>query len=362
MNIKILDALILILVLYLFYNFYYKENFENFQSDEGQTLTLYYAPWCGHCHKLLKEGWKELPDTYKGVKIQKVDCTKEENQKYVKEFNIGGFPTILLKKSSKEHLEYRGNRRADDIIKFIEKNIGGVQEHEPHHHHQQQMPQLQEKKAGFKPNFTAYYAPWCGHSKRLLEKGWKDMPPTYRGVEIRKVDSTQPGNDKIIDAVRDESGNRIVKGYPTMLLEVNPGVYHKYVGDRSTKHMLSFIDHQMEQHGMVRASQPQQPSSGSSGFRPNFSVYYAPWCGHSVNLMKKGWSKMPESYKGLQIRAVDMTKDHNKHYSNSILKPDGSKYIRGFPTILLEKTENNFVEYNGNRTYEDMIRFIDSNM
>ena len=57
-----------------------------------------------------------------------------------------------------------------------------------------------------------------------------------------------------------------------------------------------------------------------------------------------------------------MTKDQNKHYSNAILKPDGSKYIRGFPTILLEKTENHFVEYQGNRSYEDMIKFIDNNM
>ena len=78
--------------------------------------------------------------------------------------------------------------------------------------------------------------------------------------------------------------------------------------------------------------------------------------------MKEGWSKMPETYKGLTIRDIDMTKDQNRHYSEAILKPDGSKYIRGFPTILLEKTENNFVEYNGNRSYEDMIQFINNNL
>lgn len=360
MNIEILDAFILVLVLYLFYKFYYQKDYENFNSDE-KTLTLYYAPWCGHCHQLLKKGWKELPENYQGVKIQKVDCSKDENQHLVKDLNIEGFPTILLKKNSKEHLEYRGNRSSKDILKFIEINISSGEHHEPHHHDQHHEPHHQQQNEGFRPNFTAYYAPWCGHSKRLLEKGWKDMPATYRGVEIRKVDSTQEGNDKIISEIKDEQGARIVRGYPTMLLEVSPGKYHKYVGDRSTKHMLSFIDHQLEQKGMVKASTPQQ-AGPSSSFRPNFSVYYAPWCGHSVRLMKQGWSKMPKEYKGLEIRAIDMTQDQNRHYSDSVLKPDGSKYIKGFPTILLEKSENNFIEYSGNRSYEDMIKFIDNNM
>ena len=203
MNVKILDALILVLVLYLFYKFYYQDSVENFESDEP-SLTLYYAPWCGHCHQLLKKGWKELPESYNGVKIQKVDCTKNENQHLVKDLNIEGFPTILLKKNSKEHLEYRGNRTSQDILKFIEINISSgshqhqhvEHQHVEHQHVEQQ--HVQQQNGEFKPNFTAYYAPWCGHSRRLLEKGWKNMPSSYRGVEIRKVDSTQEGNDKII--------------------------------------------------------------------------------------------------------------------------------------------------------------------
>ena len=268
-DIKILDILILVLVLYLFYKFYYQENFENFESDEP-NLTLYYAPWCGHCHNLLKEGWKELPNEHKGVKIQKVDCTKKENEHIVNKLNIRGFPTILLNKSSKEHLEYRGNRTSQDILKFIEINISVSEQPK-----QPQPQQYVQSSDGFVPNFTAYYAPWCGHSKRLLEKSWKEMPPTYRGVQIRKVNSEQEGNKEIIRSIKDNEGNPIVKGYPTMLLEISPGKYHKYVGDRSIKHMLSFIDHQLEQKGMIRVQQPQQQQQQavpSSNFKPNFSV------------------------------------------------------------------------------------------
>jgi thiol-disulfide isomerase/thioredoxin len=372
LNLNFLDTCILVLVVFLFYKFYFSENFENVESDHP-TLTLYYAPWCGHCHKLLETGWKELPEEYHGVKMQKVDCTKKENKHLVRNLNIEGFPTILLKKNSKEHLEYRGNRTSKDILKFIEKNIVAVNnqpsvehqhenQHGHHHGHQHVEQPKQQPESGFEPNFTAYYAPWCGHSKRLLEKSWKEMPPTYRGIKINKVDSTQPGNDKLIASIKDEQGARIVKGYPTMILELTPGRYNKYVGDRSSRHMLSFIDHQLEQNGMMKAQNTVQQESGSSSFKPNFSTYYAPWCGHSVRLLKDGWAKMPDNYKGLEIRAIDMTKDQNRHYSNAILKPDGSKYITGFPTILLEKTENNFVEYKGNRSYEDMIKFIDNNL
>ena len=361
-NLSIFDIIILLLVLYLAYKFYFeKESFEDLNPN-GPTLTLYYAPECIHCHNLLKNSWKELPDEHKGVKIQKVDCTKKENEKMVNELNIEGFPTILLKKNSKEHLEYRGNRQADDILKFIEINIVGVVSNEQHHdRHEHGHQQQHHQQQGFVPNFTAYYAPWCGHSKNLLNNGWKNMPETYRGLKINKVDSTQPGNDKLIESIRDEEGAVIVRGYPTMLLELSPGKYHKYVGDRSTKHMLSFIDHQMDQNGLVKAQQiNQQP--GGNGFKPNFSVYYAPWCGHSVRLLKDGWAKMSDSYKGLEIRDINMMLDENKHYSDAILRPDGSRYIEGFPTILLEKTENNFIEYQGNRSYEDMINFIDKHL
>ena len=72
--------------------------------------------------------------------------------------------------------------------------------------------------------------------------------------------------------------------------------------------------------------------------------------------------QMPDTYKGVQIRDINMMLDENKHYSDAILKPDGSRYIEGFPTILLEKSENNFIEYQGNRSYEDMINFLDQNL
>ena len=59
-------------------------------------LTLYYAPWCGHSVNILNNGWKNMPDSYKGVKIEKLDCTVKENKEMVDQLKV------LIKKGNNE--------------------------------------------------------------------------------------------------------------------------------------------------------------------------------------------------------------------------------------------------------------------
>ena len=118
MDCNVFDMFIVLLLGYLLYNYFV---YEKFTVMEQPSLTLYYAPWCGHCETMLKNGWKNMPEIYKGVKINKIDCTKKENKVLVENLKdnngnnlIKGFPTVLLKKDSKKHLEYSGNRTTED--------------------------------------------------------------------------------------------------------------------------------------------------------------------------------------------------------------------------------------------------------
>ena len=89
----------------------------------GQTgakdLTLYYAPWCGYCKKLMPE-WEKVKSALKAdpsVKINTINT--EENPKLAEQAGVKSFPTIFLRKGGKKHT-YDGPRTAKALINFVQ--------------------------------------------------------------------------------------------------------------------------------------------------------------------------------------------------------------------------------------------------
>jgi len=89
-------------------------------NKEKHVLVEFYAPWCGHCKKLVPI-WDELGEKYKDSKdiaIAKMDSTANE----IENVSIKGFPTIkLFKKGDNEEVEYSGNRDLDGFVEFLDK-------------------------------------------------------------------------------------------------------------------------------------------------------------------------------------------------------------------------------------------------
>ncbi|KAK4752011.1 hypothetical protein SAY87_020809 [Trapa incisa] len=112
---------------------------ENFSARDGTVLELdesnldkaiasfdyilvdFYAPWCGHCKRLLPElnaaapvlaGFKEP------VVIAKVDADKYN--RVTSKYDIDAFPTIKLFMHGVP-VEYKGPRKADLLIRFMKK-------------------------------------------------------------------------------------------------------------------------------------------------------------------------------------------------------------------------------------------------
>ena len=97
------------------------KNFEQVAKDtEKHVLVEFYAPWCGHCKKLIPV-YDELGEKYKDSKdivIAKMDSTANE----VEGVSIRGFPTIkLFKKGDNEEVDYDGARDLDGFVKFLDK-------------------------------------------------------------------------------------------------------------------------------------------------------------------------------------------------------------------------------------------------
>mmetsp|Transcript_13301 Transcript_13301/g.22866 ORF Transcript_13301/g.22866 Transcript_13301/m.22866 type:complete len:184 (+) Transcript_13301:41-592(+) len=91
-----------------------------------------------------------------------------------------------------------------------------------------------------KHTFVKFYAPWCGHCKRLAPT-WKELADKYSAddnVAIAKVDCTQQ---------KELCNQHGVRGYPTLkFFKSGSGEGEKYQGRRSMEDFDTFIKGQME--------------------------------------------------------------------------------------------------------------------
>ena len=95
-------------------------NLETFE-DNG-TAVLFYAPWCGHCKRMMPE-WKKLEDSnIQGVTIDKVNC--DEKPDLANKHGVNGFPTIkYLPNGINDHsggVTYDGERNSEALVNWLQ--------------------------------------------------------------------------------------------------------------------------------------------------------------------------------------------------------------------------------------------------
>jgi protein disulfide-isomerase A6 len=192
------------------------ENFDTVIDGSKPAFIEFYAPWCGHC-KSLAPVYEVFADAFAHAKdkvvIAKVDA--DAHRELGSRFDVKGFPTLKFfpNGNAEESEKYEGGRSEDDLISFIEKKTG-----------------VKAKRAAAPPssvtvltdsNFqreivdhdsdalVEFYAPWCGHCKKLAPE-YEKVGAVYRnepGVKIAKIDC---------DANSAICQNYGVQGYPTL--------------------------------------------------------------------------------------------------------------------------------------------------
>jgi protein disulfide-isomerase A6 len=211
---------------------------------------------------------------------------------------------------------------------------------------------------GSKPAFVEFYAPWCGHCKRL-EPEYEKVGEAFANspdVIVAKVDA---------DAHKDLAGEFGVRGYPT--LKFFPKGWRKgmevqnYDGERTADAIINYIKDNAN-------ARPKRISSAVVELTArNFNdivkdptkhvlvEFYAPWCGHCKRLAPD-YEKVGNAFRNepdVIIAKIDAdNKDH---------KEISSRYgVTGFPTIkFFSKTNKNDPEdYNLPRDVDSFVKFV----
>lgn len=90
------------------------------KSQTGKQLVLFYAPWCPHCKDMLPD-WDRFAEANRSnVAAKKVNSELEPE--LIKEYDIQGFPTILLLDGTgKTIAKYEGERDAKSLSDFVNR-------------------------------------------------------------------------------------------------------------------------------------------------------------------------------------------------------------------------------------------------
>ncbi len=177
-------------------------------------FSQFYAPWCGHCKTLAPEyeivatAFKSLGDR---AVIASVNC--DEHRELGKRFGVSGFPTLKwFPAGSLEPEAYSGGRTSAAIIDFVNGKAGtnarvaakasAVIELDPSNFDS-------IVKDSSKDVLVKFYAPWCGHCKKMVpdyEKAAESLLGEA-GVVIAKLDA---------DKHRELGEKYGVTGFPTL--------------------------------------------------------------------------------------------------------------------------------------------------
>ena len=96
-------------------------------KDHANILVEFYAPWCGHCKRLVPEYERAanlLKEKGSSAVVGKVDSTVERTS--ASTYSIRGYPTLLYFENGQMVEKYSGARTGDDIANYLIGKVGAT--------------------------------------------------------------------------------------------------------------------------------------------------------------------------------------------------------------------------------------------
>ncbi|KAL0487718.1 protein disulfide-isomerase [Acrasis kona] len=191
-------------------------NADSILDGSKNVLVEFYAPWCGHCKTLAPE-YAIAGEAYAKAKpadtvLAKINCDVENTvcQKY----GVKGYPTLKwFTKGSTEPSDYNAGRTADDLVKFVNGKDSNARLRivkSPSYVVDLDSSNFEKiVKDPTKNVLVEFYAPWCGHCKKLVPD-YEKAASAFRSekdVVIAKIDA---------DTYKDIGSKYGISGFPTL--------------------------------------------------------------------------------------------------------------------------------------------------
>ena len=106
---------------------------------------------------------------------------------------------------------------------------------------------------------------------------------------------------------------------------------------------------------IIQTSTPQQVMSLDNEKKKGIVLiwFYAVWCGHCKD-MEEDWDKLSVNHpKELKLAKVESS------YMDNYKKSPGEDELRGYPTLRLYNKGELIKEYDGERSYESIYKFVE---
>ncbi|XP_058443464.1 thioredoxin domain-containing protein 5 homolog [Malaya genurostris] len=215
--------------------------------------------------------------------------------------------------------------------------------------------------------FVMFFAPWCGHCKKLAPTWSKLAESKTLQVKIGRVDCTTDG---------DLCSEQDVTGYPTLKFFKADSPSESSVKYRGARDLDAFTAFLREQLGLQNddddddtadaesnaVAEPPKPVSPlveltddtfakhiSSG--KHFVKFFAPWCGHCTKLAPT-WEELARTLEhdtAISISKIDCTQ----------YRPICTDFeVKGYPTLLWIEDGKKIEKYSGSRTHEDLKAYV----
>ncbi|XP_047490623.1 protein disulfide-isomerase A6 homolog [Penaeus chinensis] len=226
----------------------------NFQREvlnsDAVWIIEFYAPWCGHCQRLVPEYTKAAQALSGVVKVGAINA--DEHRSLGGQYGVQGFPTIkIFGLDKKKPEDFNGQRTAQGIVDAAMKAA-----------REKVNAQLSGKKSGGSSggggssgspddvieltdsNFeklvlksddfwlVEFFAPWCGHCKNLAPH-WQKAATELKGkIKMGALDAT------VHTVMASRYG---VQGYPTIKY-FHKGDVGDYDGGRTASDIVAWAD------------------------------------------------------------------------------------------------------------------------
>lgn len=94
-------------------------------KKKKHQVVVFVTEWCPHCQHMKEHTWTD-PSVIKAVKAYHsgkpafIVCNKPQNRKFVSEFEVERYPTVVIMDEDHNVAKKANNMSPEDLVQFLE--------------------------------------------------------------------------------------------------------------------------------------------------------------------------------------------------------------------------------------------------